>query len=83
MRVTATIAAFLIALSVAGHPAAAQTGETVDHTMLRVCADANNMPFSNEKGEGFENKIAEQQPLLSVDLRLRLSPGCSPRDVDR
>lgn len=26
---------------------------------LRVCADPNNLPFSNEKREGFENKIAE------------------------
>jgi mxaJ protein len=26
---------------------------------LRVCADPNNLPFSNDKGEGFENKIAE------------------------
>jgi mxaJ protein len=26
---------------------------------LRVCADPNNLPFSNERGEGFENKIAE------------------------
>jgi hypothetical protein len=26
---------------------------------LVVCADPGNMPFSNEKGEGFENKIAE------------------------
>ena len=25
---------------------------------LRVCADPDNMPFSNEKGEGFENKLA-------------------------
>jgi mxaJ protein len=24
---------------------------------LRVCADPNNLPFSNEAGEGFENKI--------------------------
>ena len=23
---------------------------------LRVCADPNNLPFSNERGEGFENK---------------------------
>jgi mxaJ protein len=28
-------------------------------TALRVCADPNNLPFSNEKQEGFENKIAE------------------------
>jgi mxaJ protein len=26
---------------------------------LRVCADPNNLPFSNDKGEGFENKIVE------------------------
>jgi mxaJ protein len=25
---------------------------------LRVCADPNNLPFSNERREGFENKIA-------------------------
>lgn len=25
---------------------------------LRVCADPNNLPFSNEKQEGFENRIA-------------------------
>ena len=25
---------------------------------LRVCADPNNMPFSNERGEGFENALA-------------------------
>lgn len=33
---------------------------------LRVCAEANNLPFSNDKGEGFENKIAE---LLAKDLK--------------
>jgi mxaJ protein len=27
--------------------------------VLRVCADPNNLPFSNARGEGFENKIAE------------------------
>src|SRR3954452_3395902 len=35
--------------------------ELVDPTVLRVCADPRNLPFSNEKGEGFENKIAELQ----------------------
>ena len=34
-------------------------GELVDRTKLRVCADPANLPFSNERGEGFENKIAE------------------------
>src|SRR4051812_20060096 len=32
---------------------------------LRVCADPNNLPFSNERGEGFENKIAS---LVARDL---------------
>jgi mxaJ protein len=27
--------------------------------LLRVCADPNNLPFSNQHREGFENKIAE------------------------
>ncbi|WP_292532722.1 substrate-binding domain-containing protein [Methylocystis sp.] len=33
--------------------------ELVDPKTLRVCADPNNLPFSNDKGEGFENRIAE------------------------
>lgn len=28
--------------------------------VLRVCADPNNLPLSNEKGDGYENKIAAQ-----------------------
>ncbi len=39
--------------------AVAQTSDLVMRTQLRVCADPANMPFSNDKGEGFENKIAE------------------------
>ncbi len=27
--------------------------------LFRVCADPNNLPFSNQRQEGFENKIAE------------------------
>lgn len=27
--------------------------------VLRVCSDPNNLPFSNDKSEGFENRIAE------------------------
>jgi quinoprotein dehydrogenase-associated probable ABC transporter substrate-binding protein len=48
-------------------PAQAQTIEAVDRTALRVCADPNNLPFSNENGEGFENKIAE---LLAAELKV-------------
>jgi quinoprotein dehydrogenase-associated probable ABC transporter substrate-binding protein len=58
-------AAALIGFSAAVSPAAAQTAEAIDRSALRVCADPNNLPFSNEKGEGFENKIAE---LLAAEL---------------
>jgi quinoprotein dehydrogenase-associated probable ABC transporter substrate-binding protein len=44
--------------------------ELVDPKVLRVCADPNNLPFSNEKGEGFENRIVE---LLAAKLGKRLS----------
>jgi mxaJ protein len=39
-------------------------------TALRVCQDPNNLPFSNLKGEGIENRIAE---LLAKDLGLPVS----------
>ena len=56
----------VIASCAYGDRAIAQTNETgdlsfelVDPNVLRVCADPRNLPFSNEKGEGFENKLAE------------------------
>lgn len=33
--------------------------ELVDRNVLRVCADPHNMPFSNQEGEGIENKLAQ------------------------
>src|ERR1700730_8786976 len=43
--------------------------ELVDPKVLRVCADPRNLPFSNEKGEGFENKLAE---FLAAKLQKKL-----------
>src|SRR5437773_589022 len=37
--------------------------------VLRVCVDPNNMPFSNLRGEGFENKIAE---LVAKEVGMKL-----------
>lgn len=37
----------------------AQTTDLVDRSALRVCSDPANLPFSNEKGEGFENRLAD------------------------
>src|SRR6516164_6119305 len=42
-----------------GRGAAEEGLELVDQNVLRVCSDPNNLPFSNDKGEGFENKLAE------------------------
>ena len=43
--------AIVLAVTAGSGPAALPT--------LRVCADPNNLPFSNRAGEGFENRIAE------------------------
>jgi mxaJ protein len=40
-------------------PAHAQRPAPLKPGLLRVCADMDNLPFSNQKGEGYENKIAE------------------------
>ena len=53
-----------------GRGASEEGLELVDPNVLRVCADPNNMPFSNEKGEGFENKLAE---LLAAELGKRVT----------
>lgn len=37
--------------------------------VLRVCADPNNMPFSNRAGEGFENRLAD---LVAGELGARV-----------
>lgn len=37
---------------------------------LKVCADPNNLPYSNEKGEGFENKLVE---LIAKELGATVS----------
>jgi quinoprotein dehydrogenase-associated probable ABC transporter substrate-binding protein len=42
--------------------------ELVDPKVLRVCADPRNLPFSNEKGEGFENKLGEFAEKLQKKL---------------
>ena len=67
MRTLALPIVFLTAAALIGvAPSAAQAqsaglgaaGELVDPDILRVCADPSNMPFSDESGEGFEDKLA-------------------------
>ncbi len=54
----------------AGRPRAiAPLSRDMRHAALYVCADPNNMPFSNARREGFENRIAE---ILAHDLGRKL-----------
>lgn len=43
---------------------------TLSATPLRVCADPNNLPFSNQQQQGFENQIAS---LIAKDLGMQLT----------
>jgi len=54
------------------HAQGANSGslELVDPNVFRACGDPRNMPFSNDKGEGFENKLAE---LFAAKLGKKLS----------
>jgi quinoprotein dehydrogenase-associated probable ABC transporter substrate-binding protein len=52
--------------------------ELIDPKVFRVCADPHNLPFSNEGGEGFENKIAE---LIARKLDKSLAYSWYPQSV--
>src|SRR5215469_279211 len=56
----------------------AQTGELVDRSELKVCADPNNLPYSDEKKAGFENKIAE---LIGAELDLKVDYAWFPQVI--
>jgi quinoprotein dehydrogenase-associated probable ABC transporter substrate-binding protein len=77
LAVVATCAALAAGPVARQRPALAQGAdsgelsiELVDREVLRVCADPRNLPFSNQQGEGFENKLAQ---LLAEKLGKRLA----------
>jgi mxaJ protein len=57
-RAVAAAAGALALASCAPHP-----------KVLRVCADPNNLPFSNRAGEGFENKLVD---MVAKDLGMQV-----------
>jgi quinoprotein dehydrogenase-associated probable ABC transporter substrate-binding protein len=63
----AVAAIALLALSAARVPAPVPT--------LRVCGDPNNLPFSNQRREGFENRIAA---VLADELHMRVAYTWAP-----
>jgi quinoprotein dehydrogenase-associated probable ABC transporter substrate-binding protein len=60
-------------------PARAAEGhhsDLVNRLSLRVCADPANMPFSSDKGEGFENKVAE---IVAAELNVPIEYAWFPQ----
>lgn len=74
-RIATFLCAAAATLILAGNARAETSIEAVDRGRLRVCADPDNLPYSNEKGEGFENKIAE---LFAKKLKRPLVYSWSP-----
>src|SRR5262245_44593786 len=72
------VAALISLLLLGGEAVAAETGDIVDRNALKVCADPNNLPFSDEKREGFENKIAE---LIGAELGLKVDYAWFPQVI--
>jgi mxaJ protein len=62
------LALLLALLATACHPASAPP--------LRVCADPNNLPFSNQRQEGFENRLAE---LIAREMHTRVEYTWMPQ----
>jgi mxaJ protein len=59
-----------VLLSASASPGPAQADEVKQVRELRVCGDPNNLPFSNEKLEGIENKIAD---VIAKDLGMTVA----------
>lgn len=55
-----------------------QVREALNRKTLTACAAPGNLPFSNDKGEGFENKIAQ---LIADDLNVPLKYHWYPQSV--
>jgi quinoprotein dehydrogenase-associated probable ABC transporter substrate-binding protein len=74
------LAGMIVALAVTLPASARQApmGELVDRSALRVCADPNNLPFSNDQGEGFENEVAE---LIAARLGVEVTYTWYPQSM--
>lgn len=67
-----------LAVSFTSQAADAPKADLVNRKELRVCSDPADLPFSNEKGEGFENKIAE---IVADELKLPLVYTWYPKSM--
>lgn len=70
-RVRSVFGGALLVCAIATAVSACRAARAATETqVLKVCADPNNLPFSNERQQGFENRIAE---LVARDLGAKLS----------
>ena len=58
-RPAAVFALLLMHHASAQAPGLGESVELVDPKVFRVCADPHNLPFSDQQGEGIENKLAQ------------------------
>lgn len=58
------------ATQISDEPVLSATDASGHRVLMRVCADPNNLPFSNRAREGFENELAE---LVAKDLGIRVA----------
>jgi mxaJ protein len=68
LPIAPTLAAVAAGILAATAPSATPA-QSPTPRVLRVCADPNNLPFSNERREGFENRIAE---LVAREMKAEL-----------
>lgn len=77
---TATLALLAGLITGPGIALAAQApkADLVNRKQLRICADPSDMPFSNQKSEGFENKIGE---IIADELGLPIENTWYPKSM--
>jgi quinoprotein dehydrogenase-associated probable ABC transporter substrate-binding protein len=58
-RLAAVLGLLVVHRAEAQAPGLGESVELVDPRVFRVCADPHNLPFSDEQGDGLENKLAQ------------------------
>lgn len=66
-KLISTVMVAFAGMSFAAQAADTPKADLVNRKQLRVCSDPADLPFSNEKKEGFENKIAD---LIGEELKI-------------
>ncbi|WP_245256754.1 substrate-binding domain-containing protein [Hyphomicrobium denitrificans] len=67
-----------MAFTNSAHAADVPRADLVNRKELRVCADPSDLPFSNQKGEGFENKIAD---IIADELKIPVAYTWYPKSL--